>query len=1332
MNIERSNLYNILSAIIVNQSLLKSQLSNTGKEVFYIDDFNETPIVSGLYIDKKGETRFWNGSKWDYVSKEVINEITSNSTDETIPTSKAVYDLVDSRTSGSVSDGVINEINLSISSISGDLINVSGDVEQLLIDVENLKINGGRAELFYVSNFNDFTETNKPTISGLYIDHDGETRFWNGTEWEYTSKNVVSTIDNSTINSDVDIVPSVKAVYDYVNNKIENIEFPEGGTPEIFYIESFENNPSVSGLYINHNGETRFWNGTEWEYTSNEITDEITEPDEDKIPSVKAVYDYVNDKIENIEFPEGGKPEVFYIESFDGYSATVSGLYIDESGQSRFWNGAEWENTSCEVTDEITEQNVNENQIPSVKAVYDFVTSKIENIEVSGGGKPEVFYVETFAESPEVSGFYIDYDGETRFWNGAEWKDISHEITDEVSEKSEGLIVPTAKAVYDFVVDKTSNFITTSTLEPINSSVTSLLNDVDYLKRNTSEVFYVGTFKDAPEVSGLYINHDGETRFWNGTEWEYTSQEVIDEIKLENNNLVNEEKITSVKAVYNFVKSEINKIENPGSTPSTGEGKPEVFYVETFAESPEVSGLYINHNGETRFWTGSVWEYTSNEIIDEITESNENQIPSVKAVYDFVNDKTSSIDGINEQISNISGEIDDLKNNASDGKDEVFYIDSDSFPSNPESPGLYIINTGESQYYRGEEGWEKTSYEVIDEVNENGSETVSTSKAVYDFVKSEINKIEIPEPSPSTGDSKPEVFYIESFEGYSAPVSGFYIDYKGETRFWTGSDWEKTSCEVTDEITNPDENKIPSVKAVYNYVNSKIENNGSNEGSNTSTGGGLPEVFYVETFTESPEVSGFYIDHDGETRFWNGEEWEYTSHEITDEITESFESLTVPTSKAVYNFVKSQLEDFDFQGSGSSDEKPEIFYCEVFPTQPVISGLYIKSNGEFKFWNGNSWVYTKHNNKVDEINSNSTNETVPSTKAVYDFVNSKIENNDSSSSNNGGKPEVFYVETFAESPEVSGFYIDHDGETRFWSGTEWEYTSHEITDEINDDSMNGTVPSTKAVYNFVIDRIGNNGSNASSGEGKSEIFYIDSFINYVPSVSGLYIDKEGQSKFWGGEDWEVVSREVVNEISSSSLSSTIPSTKAVYDFVLENLGNGSGSAEVFYIESFEDYNAQTSGLYIDHEGETRFWSGTEWEYTSQKITEIISEESTDDEIPTSKAVFDLVTASAGSKFIYFDIPDESQIDSENGNLLLIEIDFSNDDDFSEKLSFTLSDCQVFNPATGNWIECPADGLDIAVANSKIRISKQSGNYLNCRYRWKTTNGDIGSYKTAII
>ena len=77
---------------------------------------------------------------------------------------------------------------------------------------------------------------------------------------------------------------------------------------------------------------------------------------------------------------------------------------------------------------------------------------------------------------------------------------------------------------------------------------------------------------------------------------------------------------------------------------------------------------------------------------------------------------------------------------------------------------------------------------------------------------------------------------------------------------------------------------IPTSKAVYNFVTSKIENNGSNESSNTGTGGGLPEVFYVETFAESPEVSGLYINHDGETRFWNGNEWEYTSQEIIDEI----------------------------------------------------------------------------------------------------------------------------------------------------------------------------------------------------------------------------------------------------------------------------------------------------------------------------------------------------------------------------------------------------------------------------------------------------------------
>ena len=105
-------------------------------------------------------------------------------------------------------------------------------------------------------------------------------------------------------------------------------------------------------------------------------------------------------------------------------------------------------------------------------------------------------------------------------------------------------------------------------------------------------------------------------------------------------------------------------------------------------------------------------------------------------------------------------------------------------------------------------------------------------------------------------------------------------------------------------------------------------------------------------------------------------------------------------------------------------------------------------------------------------------------------------------------------------------------------------------------------------------------------------------------------------------------------------------------------------------------------------------------------------------------------SSRGLNYIYFDVPDESQINA--GDRLLLEIDFDNADDFSSKVSFSQADCQLFNPATGNWISIPQDGIDLAMASSKLRFPMPEISYSNCRYRWKVVDGTVGSYCTAII
>ena len=114
----------------------------------------------------------------------------------------------------------------------------------------------------------------------------------------------------------------------------------------------------------------------------------------------------------------------------------------------------------------------------------------------------------------------------------------------------------------------------------------------------------------------------------------------------------------------------------------------------------------------------------------------------------------------------------------------------------------------------------------------------------------------------------------------------------------------------------------------------------------------------------------------------------------------------------------------------------------------------------------------------------------------------------------------------------------------------------------------------------------------------------------------------------------------------------------------------------------------------------------------------------------SHAAADISGLKKGLNYIYFDVPDESQINA--GDRLLLEIDFDNADDFSSKVSFSQADCQLFNPATGNWISIPQDGIDLAMASSKLRFPMPEISYSNCRYRWKVVDGTVGSYCTAII
>lgn len=81
--------------------------------------------------------------------------------------------------------------------------------------------------------------------------------------------------------------------------------------------------------------------------------------------------------------------------------------------------------------------------------------------------------------------------------------------------------------------------------------------------------------------------------------------------------------------------------------------------------------------------------------------------------------------------------------------------------------------------------------------------------------------------------------------------------------------------------------------------------------------------------------------------------------------------------------------------------------------------------------------------------------------------------------------------------------------------------------------------------------------------------------------------------------------------------------------------------------------------------------------------------------------------------------------------LLVQIELSKSILFTadDSVSVSLSGCEVFNQATGNWIPFPEEGVGIAFADSQIRflLDENLFNYTNGRYKWSSSDSE-GSYQ----
>ena len=65
-------------------------------EIYYTNsiDYPDVPSISGIYINSEGTMKFWNNLNWIDISLNAVSNITPESTNKEVPTSKAVYDAI--------------------------------------------------------------------------------------------------------------------------------------------------------------------------------------------------------------------------------------------------------------------------------------------------------------------------------------------------------------------------------------------------------------------------------------------------------------------------------------------------------------------------------------------------------------------------------------------------------------------------------------------------------------------------------------------------------------------------------------------------------------------------------------------------------------------------------------------------------------------------------------------------------------------------------------------------------------------------------------------------------------------------------------------------------------------------------------------------------------------------------------------------------------------------------------------------------------------------------------------------------------------------------------
>ena len=810
------NQVNVPSGLVILDDKGKIPEDADIQHIFYVD--NEFPtsglVKNSLYVSSAGEARATNdNAEYINISLQVVTDFSTVS-DDTIATSKAIKDYVDTAvieaatgTSGVLSSYATKEyVDNAVASASGE------------------------QHIFYVDalpSIEDAIENSLYVVKGTK-----EAQIFDGTEYAPISLEALT--DFSTVSNDT--LATTQAISAFVDEKISNIDIPDPDLSayqpvsgmseyakktdipdvpeEVIYVDEFPTSGLLDTIYVNQNGQSKIWNGTEFVSMSYEIVDSIsTETSQSGVvvPSVQAVIDYVS-----------------------AYTPTLP--------------------------DNITTQG---NEFNTGNQLVQLVNGKIPE-SLYNGDTQHIFYVDEFPVSGVENSIYVKNNSETKLYVSGTFVPMSVEVaTDILTAAASSVVSVFAMQTYlsgyyadkAYVTDAITNAMLSGEVDltPYAKTewVTTELAKKADLSSLVDHIYYVSALPDTSSaISGsIYIiSGSSESVYFTGTEFVSLSLETVTDFST-----VTDDTLATTQAISAFVDEKISAIDIPSTNLSnyytkteaddkfiTSANIPEeVVYTSEFPASGVNNVIYVNDEGQSKIYANDNWIDMSLKVDTEITADAASSVPTTKAVYDLV----SSLSGSPVDLTNYNGNVSLHTTNSEQGWMASYFVadgqkiqmeytnaENNSFAiasSNFIGIGVYNID--------GKESIEITNNNIsisASNLTYNGFNT-NTGNGLVELVDGKI-----PSGLYETANIPDNTLLVESVSDF--PTSGtnntMYIADSSEARVYTDGEWKNISIEVVENFDTPNQTTVPTTQAVKDYVDA---NSGSGGISSITVGSGL-------------------------------------------------------------------------------------------------------------------------------------------------------------------------------------------------------------------------------------------------------------------------------------------------------------------------------------------------------------------------------------------------------------------------------------------------------------------------------------------------------------